>query len=130
QMSDVWELLFNDLCLFGDDPQRFDKNSDPNHNAISNLFESVFGTDPFDRDSSTNRYTMAISGGPSIFHLSVPFTLPGKTYAVSSSQDLSSGSWTSLPPVTGTGGPLHLDVQPPVPPGQTLAPRTFFRLQV
>jgi hypothetical protein len=48
----------------------------------------------------------------------------GRTYKLQSSDDLSSGSWSDLPPVTGSGGTISVDVP------SSAARQVFFRVQV
>ena len=48
----------------------------------------------------------------------------GRTYKLQSSDDLSSGSWSDLPPVTGSGGTISVDVP------SSAAQQVFFRVQL
>ncbi|MBX3741886.1 MAG: hypothetical protein KF712_12890 [Akkermansiaceae bacterium] len=131
-MSDVWELLHNQLALFPD-ASPFGPLEDADGDGRSNLMESIAGTDPFSGLPPLGVHGMEIAGAPwppDTFRLTVPWSLPGKTYTLSTSPDLSSGSWTPFDPMAGNGAHLMVDVSPRDAQTNTLAERSFFRCDV
>jgi hypothetical protein len=131
-MSDVWELLHHQLELFPD-ASPFGPLEDADGDGLSNLVESIAGTDPFSVLPPLGMHGMEIASAPwppDTFRLTVPWSLPGKTYTLSTSPDLSLGSWTPFDPMAGTGSHLIVDVSPQDAQTNALAERNFFRCGV
>ncbi len=131
-MSDVWELLHHQLELFPN-ASPFGPLEDADGDGRSNLTESIAGTDPFSGLPPLGVHGIGIVPAPwppNTFRLTVPWSLPGKTYTLSTSPDLSSGSWTPFDPMAGTGAHLMVDVSPLDAQTNTLAGRSFFRCDV
>src|SRR5215475_11558894 len=82
-MSDVWEQIYNAVAM--------DPNLDSDGDGVSNLRESIAGTDPFNANSVPRIPTTAHSG--SNFSVTLPSEL-GKQYQLQSAQPQISG-WTN-----------------------------------
>src|ERR1051325_3497541 len=82
-MSDVWEQIYNGSAL--------EPNLDSDGDGVSNLRESMAGTDPFDANSYPKIPTVAHSS--SNFSVTLPSAL-GKQYELQSVQPQISG-WTN-----------------------------------
>jgi len=82
-MSDIWELIYGAAGL--------DPNADADGDGVSNLQESIAGTDPFDATSFPHISASAVFG--TNFSASMACEL-GKRYELQS-LDFSSGAWTN-----------------------------------
>ena len=132
-MSDVWEMLHNDLELFPAANPDFAPTADPDGDGQSNLQESIAGTDPFSGTLPEGMFQMQIEPAvwpANTYQLWVPWSKPGKSYVIHGSQDLTPGSWIPTDPIPGTGDYLSLAVSPREE--LTMAPleRMFFRASV
>ncbi len=111
-LSDIWEASFQAQGL----PAAADTDGD----GFSNANEALAGTDPF---SAVSHPTIATVSGPS-GHLLLQWpTVPGKSYQIVTSQDLS-GPWQALHTTTGNGQVLELDRD------ITALSREFYRVAV
>ncbi len=142
-VSDLWEKRYNNGVLY----ETFDPDADPDQDGWTNAQEAVAGTDPLEANPPVGFLR------PEITHISAVYetpeeegdepvlltpeaicvnwpTIPGKTYALFSSVDLTPGSWL---PVGGTrvasGSTLGGDF-PLNPSYGSAPPAQFFRVAV
>jgi Protein of unknown function (DUF1800)/PA14 domain/Bacterial TSP3 repeat len=114
-MSDVWEQIYNAVAM--------DPNLDSDGDGVSNLQESIAGTNPFDANSVPKIPSMASSS--SNFSVTLPAAL-GKQYQLQSVQPNISG-WTNWTVETTTIARTGTVVTLTAPIGST--PK-FFRVGV
>jgi uncharacterized protein (DUF1800 family) len=92
-MSDIWEWTFG---AYGVDP-----NADSDGDHVSNLMESIAGTDPF--NSNSYPHIPIFSYSPGNFSVTLPCAL-GKQYVLQSSPVASGGPWTAQQTVEAVSG--------------------------
>lgn len=113
QLGDVWEVRYGAMSLPALD--------DTDHDGFSNALENGAGTDPLNpRSFPALKIDDGVAGQVEVRWPSVP----GKSYIVQGSPDMSAGSWQALGIVSGDGTEL---LQSLAMNGQG---RLFFRLQV
>ncbi len=95
QQSDVWEAYYGAQGLQGATDSDFD--------GVSNLLESVSGTDPFD---ATSRPVLRLLQGSGAVLQAEWISEPGKSYQLMASPDLTPGSWLPAASMTGNGGQI------------------------
>src|SRR6185369_7384834 len=82
-MSDLWELTYGAAGL--------DPSDDADHDGVSNLMESIAGTDPFDANSAP-RISVAASGTNLLITMTGAL---GKQYELQSIQPIGLQPWTN-----------------------------------
>jgi hypothetical protein len=83
-MSDIWQELYG--------ARGVDPNADPDGDGVSNLLESIAGTDPFDATSAPRILSATYSG--TNFSVSILSAL-GKQYQLESLDPVGSGGWSN-----------------------------------
>ena len=111
-LSDVWEMRFG--------PTAFLPSLDPDGDGVSNLHESLAGTNPLE---GASRLDLSMIFKPA----EVQVTLPGeagKRYTVSATASLGANSWSTTAPFAGQGIPITFAYP------TTNQTRQFFRANV
>lgn len=127
-MSDVWQAQY-DFSTAANPPPEQAPTADPDADGVSNLMESIAGTNPLSAAAPAGFFRVTTSP-----NLTDPLALDlqwtqfiGKQYQVQSSADLGISAWASL------GVPfVATSVATPftTPPRSPVVPRQFYRVQV
>lgn len=89
-MSDVWELHFNDNLLFNESNPQLAAFSDPDGDGINNVTEALAGTDPFAAEGVMGKLKLEINQANSEYGKAVVlkwYALKGKQYHLEYSAD-------------------------------------------
>jgi hypothetical protein len=114
-MLDDWENA-NGLNPF--DPE--DASQDPDHDGLTNLQESMTGTNPQDA-ASTLALRVAVSSSEVQFSFS---TVSGKGYQVQYRDSLDDSGWKNLTTISGDGSPATFQESIPA------ASQRFYRIEL
>src|SRR4051812_28040726 len=96
QQSDIWETLFGAIAL--------SSSADTDGDGISNLDESVAGTNPLDSKSRPT-LSIALSGTNAISSWS---SVLGKRYQLFANDTLNPAGWQPIATVSGTGATMAI----------------------
>ena len=120
-MADDWQVQF-----FGQDNANAGPLLDPDNDGQDNLFEYRAGLIPTDANSLFQWNITPSGGNPGLHQISFSPRLPGRTYTVRSSTDLSSGSWEPLSgAITTDNGDQRTVLDP-----DELSARKFYRVEI